>query len=116
MVSDENCLTVSEQEKLQEILYKQRLSLGRTLYFENALAELFPGADCYYYKPKKEFLLYVPYLKNEYNEQRMRYLFYWFLDVTAKLKIYWQYPFGIMGKEKTMHIGNMRLYGTGKEF
>lgn len=115
MLPKEDCLTANEQKKLLELLERQKLSSGRYLYFFEALTELFPGTNCYYYAPEKKFLLSLPYQQTTNNEARLQYLCYWFLDVTVKYQTYWEYPFGIIGKNDTMHIDQMRLYSEERD-
>lgn len=115
IIPNEDCLTTDELIYLQRLLNQQKLNGGRCLFFVEALTEIFPGADCYYYESEKSFILSLPYKKNERNEKRLEYLKYWFLDVTAKLQTYWEYPFGIIGLKKTMIINNMKIYGARKD-
>ncbi len=115
MIPNEDCLTAAEQIYLHRLLYKQKLSGGRCLFFMEALTEIFPGSDCYYHVLEKIFILSLPYKRDERNEERMNYLRYWFFDVTARLQTYWEYPFGIIGFKKTMIINQMRIHGARKD-
>ena len=115
MKPNEDCLTVEERTHLQKLLDLQKLSGGRRLYFEEALAEIFPGTDCYYYRPDKKFILSLPYEETEINRQRVNYLRYCFFDITAEWQLYWHYPVGIIGRKKTMRLNEMKIYGAGRD-
>lgn len=115
MKPNADCLSPQEQTQLGEILDLQRINEGRRLYFEEALPIIFPGAECYYYMPDEKFLLFIPYKETEHNKLRLHYLCYYFFDISAKLQPYWEYPFGIIGRKKTMVLNRTRLYGNGKD-
>lgn len=108
-------LSRDRKRSVLELLRKHENHQGRILYFREAMKSIFPRAGIYYYTPNKVFLLYLPQAENNIDKECVKLLAALFLDVTAKFQIYWYYPFGIIGKENTMHIGNMRLYGTRKD-
>ena len=116
MMPNVDCLSHQEQIRLQKILSLQKINEGRKLYFEEALPIIFPSAECYYYEPDEKFLIFIPYKETERNKLRLHYLCYYFFEITAKLQTYWEYPFGIIGRKKTMVLNHTRLYGKGDEF
>ncbi len=110
------CKLSSERKQIVvQFLRKQEASKGCHLFFREAVKGIFPQAGIYFYKPDKMFLIYLPQEENDIDRECMVLLAHLFLDVTAKWQVYWQYPFGIIGKEDTMQIGCMRLYGSEKE-
>lgn len=115
MIPSADCLSPQERAQMQKLLDLQKRNEGRKVYFEDALSIIFPGADCYYYKPDEKFLIFVPYRETEYNKERLRYLCYYFFEITAKFETYWEYPFGIIGRAKTMRLNCMKIYGLGKD-
>lgn len=115
MIPSADCLSPQERAQMKKLLDLQKQNERRKLYFEDALSIIFPGADCYYYKPDEKFLISVPYRETEYNKERLRYLCYYFFEITAKFETYWEHPFGIIGRAKTMRLNRMKIYGLGKD-
>ena len=115
MMPNVDCLSLQEKIQLKKILNLQNINEGRKLYFEEALPIIFPGAEFYYYEPDEKFLIFIPYKETEHNKLRLHYLCYYFFDITARLQPYWEYPFGIIGRKKTMVLNHMKLYGSRKD-
>ena len=115
MMPNADCLSIQEQIRLQKLLNLQKINEGRKLYFEEALPIIFPGAECYYYMPDEQFLLFIPYKETEHHKLRLHYLCYYFFDITAKVQLYWEHPFGIIGRKNTMVLNHMRIHGSGKD-
>ena len=109
-------LTFERQRIVLDFLRRQEQSKGRKLYFREAVKAIFPSAGIYFYNLDAVFLIYLPQEKNISDEECIELLISLFLDVTAKHQVYWEYPFGIIGRKETMRLNHTRLYGKGKDF
>ena len=103
----------SERQKIViEILQRQDKENGRILYFGDAVKAVFPRSCVYFYNLDEVFLVYLQIKENKKDKECMQLLENLFLDVTAKIQIYWEYPFGIIEQMPTMRMNHMKLYGT----
>ena len=98
------------QAVLQHYLLCQFLENGRKLYYREAVCACFNRARLYYYEEDKQFLLYLPQAENEADRDLIELIGWLFLEMSSKVRVFWQYPFGIIGRSKTMIISNMQLY------
>ena len=106
------CGLSPEQRRLVVgFLRKQEMAQGRRLYFREALKAMFPQAHLYYYHTDDVFLIYLPQQENDDDRDCMDLLTMLFLDVSAQWQVYWEHPFGIIGRRQTMRLNRMRLYG-----
>lgn len=96
-------------------LHRQEESEGCRLYFREAVKALFPAASVCFYKTDRIFLIHLPQTENDADADCMELLRMLFLDVTAQQQLYWEHPFGIIGRKPTMRMNYMRLYGARKE-
>jgi len=96
-------------------LRRQEESEGCRLYFREAVKALFPAASVYFYKTDRIFLIHLPQTENDADADCMELLRMIFLDVAARQQLYWEHPFGIIGRKPTMRMNYMRLYGARKE-
>lgn len=108
-------LPVDRQQIIVGYLRQQEHSDGCRLYFREAVKALFPAASVYFYKTDHIFLIYLPQTENDADADCMELLRMLFLDVTARQQLYWEQPFGIIGRKPTMRMDYMRLYGARKE-
>ena len=103
------------QQMIVSFLRKQEEEDGRRLYFREAVKAIFPRSFLYFYHPDQKFLIYLPQAENAADEECMQLLRMLFLDVTAQMQLYWEYPFGIIGRNAMMRMNHMKLYGEGKD-
>ena len=108
-------LKPEQKREIVRLLRKQESEQGRRLYFREAVKALFPQAALYFYHGDDIFLIYLPQAENGEDAGCMRLLVMLFLDATAKWQVYWEHPFGIIGRKRTMRLNNMRLYDAGKD-
>ena len=108
-------LTFKRQRIVLDYLRRHEQSKGRKLYFREVVKAVFPSAGIYFYNPDTVFLICFPQEKNTSDEECIELLTDLFLDVTAKYQVYWEYPFGIIGRKKTMVLNHMKLYGSRKD-
>ena len=108
-------LTFERQRIVLDHLRRQEQSKCRKLYFREVVKAVFPSAGIYFYNPDAVFLIYLPQEKNTGDEECMELLVALFLDVTAKYQVYWEYPFGIIGRNETMRLNHTRLYDAEKD-
>lgn len=103
-------LTDAEKKIVAEILRRYENSGRRKIFFREAVQEFFPAAAIYFNQRDKKFLLYLPQPENSSDAGKISLLKILFLDATAELRIFWAKHFGIIGREKTMRLGNLALY------
>lgn len=96
-------------------LRQQEEAKGRHLYFREAVKAIFPQAGLFFYDTDAIFLLYLPQRENQADGDCLKLLRVLFFEATARLQVYWEYPFGIIGRKPTMRLNGMRLYAKRKE-
>ena len=102
----------SERQKIViEFLQRQDTENGRKLYFGDAVKAAFPKSIVYFYNLDEVFLVCLPTKENKEDKECMQLFENLFLDVTAKVQIYWEYPFGIIEQRQTMRMNHMKLCG-----
>lgn len=104
---------LSEKDKIsvKHYLRKHIEANGKELFFRDAVQEIFPGSATYFFEEDdKRFIVYIPQLENKENVEALELLKYLFMEVTADVRVFWGYHFGIIGKNNTMRIGNIAIY------
>ena len=75
-----------------------------------AVQQFFPGALVYYYVPEDKFLTYIPDPKTEQKAKLLACLQALLLEWTVGKRDFWQYHFGLIGKNRTMRINQLVIY------
>ena len=97
------------KQKILSLLRYQEMDAGRRLYFREAVKAIFPQAQIYFYHKGRIFLINLPQRENDADRDCMKLISLLFLDVSAKWQIYWEYPFGIIGRKQTMRLNQMAM-------
>ena len=105
------CLTVYERTVLLAAMlaHQENPFYNRSIY-RLTLQRFFPGARVFYYQKEDTFLVYLPYDKNEQREKKVILLQLLFLDWVLKVRLFWQWHYGVIGDKLTMRIGNIAIY------
>lgn len=100
-----------EQNIIARHLAWQELGAGRRLLFREAIEELFPGVRLYFYRDEERFAVWLPFAE---TEERVKILSLWeklFLAASCREpRYFWQYHFGIIGRDETMHLDEIAIY------
>ena len=104
-------IPVPEQNIIARHLAQQELGAGRRLLFREAIEELFPEVRLYFYRDEERFVVWLPFAE---TEERVKVLSLWeklFLAVSCREpRYFWQYHFGIIGQDETMHLDETAIY------
>ncbi len=103
-------LPESEKKIVAEFLRRYEDSGRRRIFFREAVQEFFPAAAIYFNQRDRKFLLYLPQKETASDGEKISLLKILFLDATAELRVFWEKHFGIIGREKTMRLGQICLY------
>lgn len=101
----------SGQNRLATILLTQMQTGSSLLIFRRALLVLFPQARLYQMKEQQEqLILYLEQKPATDNELRLQFVQDMFLPIRYKLRVFWEYHFGVIGVDETMRIDDIALY------
>lgn len=70
----------------------------------------FTGAQIYIYENEHKVLVYIPEKKTREKARTAEILEKLFLDCLFHVRLFWIWPFGIIGHERNMRIGGMVIY------
>lgn len=105
-------LRVFEKEEANRIVYyyKRVKRAGDALKcFKNVIEEIFGGMANLYYMDGK-ILLIIDRYKSDENLKKYKIIEEIFIDITNEVRVFWKYPFGIIGEDKMMIMDAMELY------
>ena len=106
-----NSISKPERNIMARYLAQQEFGAGRQLLFREAIEELFPGVRLYFYRDEERFAVWLPFAE---TEERGKILSLWeklFLAASCrKPRYFWQYHFGIIGRDETMHLDEIAIY------
>ncbi len=109
----ENFLSVegSGQIRLAALVLTQ-IQTGSSLgIFRRSLLVIFPEAILYQIREnRKKLLVYIKDKKTEKKEKAVRFIQDIFLPVSYELRVFWEYPVGIIGISAAMKIDETALY------
>ena len=74
------------------------------------LQHFFQGAKVYIHEAEQQVLAYIPEEESDAKERTAKLLQFLFLDLLWDTRLFWKWPFGIIGEEQTMHMDNMVIY------
>ena len=103
-------LTDDEQAEVARLLMRQEDDAAGRLYYDEAVAALFPDVLPYYETQDDVILLYLPRAENEADKGRLELLERLFLDRTAVVRVFWGVPFGILGEAWMTKLDQFQLY------
>lgn len=101
---------VQQGRILQGIFQHTNQALPGNELYRLFIQAFFPGTQVYFYDTEQKVLVYLPYPKDAAREKRAAMLQQLFLDWALAIQLFWQYPFGIIGKSETMQLGAMVIY------
>lgn len=110
IIEDFQKLPYSYQKNILYFLRKYYKNMGRNSYFDRVLKSIYQDAAVYYHNDDNLFLVYLPQAENKQDSICIKVLEYFFMDVTAQIRVFWQHHFGIIGRNETMKIGNIAIY------
>lgn len=100
-----------KRERLAELALVQIQTGSSLVLFRKAVVLLFPDALLYQErKDPKQLLLFVAHKKNERLEHHMKLIEEMFLPISHRLRMFWEYHFGIIGVDITMYADNIEIY------
>lgn len=100
-----------QQNRLAALVLTQMQTGSSLLMFRRALLVLFPQARLYQLKEQQEqLILYLKQKPTEKNKQSLQFVQDMFLPIHYKLRIFWEYHFGVIGVDDTMKIDEIALY------
>ncbi len=106
----------SEKKIIKNFLRLQNYSNGRELFFREVIQKIFINSLCYFYPDDNKIIVYLPQRENDtnvnglLNQEKFEMIQDLFIDVTANVKIFWEYHFGIINRDETMKIDNISIY------
>lgn len=103
-------LTDDEQAAVARLLLRQEDNAAGRLYYDEAVAALFPDVLPYYETQDDVILLYLPRRENAADQGRLELLERLFLDRTAVVRVFWGVPFGILGEAWMTQLDHFQLY------
>lgn len=104
-------LTARQQLPILQGLYqRQHEELPGNDGYRLFLQKFFPGTKVYLYEAEHKVLVYLPYKKTADRVKTAAMVQQLFLDWTFAVRLFWQYPFGLIGRAETMRIGATVVY------
>ena len=105
-------LSLAESERRILLIYLRRHEAAQGLrnFFFVAVQTFFPGTKFYFHEWEKKFLFCIPKSKTEHNQNLMRLLVFFLLDMGVEYEIFWQEHFGIIGDAETIRIDDFLIY------
>lgn len=103
-------LSPNEQKVIKKFLFLHNCSLGKKSFFKQALNRIFCANATYYNERDGIYLIYLPNQGIGLEKEKLQLLLELFMDVTATVRIFWQYHFGIIGQGDTMKIDCVAIY------
>ncbi len=99
------------QNDREYILYTlgHRVQNNNYSTFMEAIGRLFPLSSLCYEEKTSLFYLYVGAKETDYNNTKMALIIKLFWTLNSNLKIIWNYHYGIIGCEDTMHIDSIQI-------
>ena len=104
-------LTKEQQYKTGRYLYTQEKTGASAALFGRALVQISGVGVVYKNKVMPEKLLFYTGEKEHSSlKQKIALIEYLFLPLNYQLRIFWQEPFGVVGKNNTMELGYIELF------
>lgn len=101
-------LTDSDKECILYIL-SNRLQNDNQSCFMDSVGKAFPFSSLCYEEKTKAYYLYIGAEENIYNTNKLEVIKILFWTVNRNLKIVWNYHYGIVGCDDTMHIDYIQI-------
>lgn len=99
---------LNELEIIAHYYYKVKKIGDDFRDFVRVVEEIFGKVKLYHMEGK--ILMVINQYKNIENLNKYRVLEDIFLDLTVKVRVFWKYPFGIIGENETMLINSIEIY------
>lgn len=106
------CQIPLEQRNLLAALVMTQMQTGSSLIlFRRGMKILFPGVVIYQLREEcREIPIYLEEYQTESRWQMVCLMRDLFLPVSYRLRVFWQYHFGVIGVEDTMKIDEIAIY------
>ena len=105
---DLSCFNEKQIDLICDYYYKIKQIGNNTKIFIEVLKDIF-GRVKFYYMDKK-VLIVIDKHQDSLNLKKYKALEDIFLDLTVKVRVFWKYPFGIIGENETMLINSIEIY------
>ncbi len=101
-------LSIKEQNIFLYLVASKLLKQDQS-YFTEAVERLFSTSLLKFEESTSTYFLYIGERRTDYNLKKYELLKLMFWDRNLKLRTYWDYHYGIIGKNRTMLIGKIQI-------
>lgn len=103
-------LPPEDRYTIARLLVRQEEDTSGRLFYDDALAALFPDVRSFYETDDDVIVLHFPRPKRKEDRARLDLIAALFLDRTAVVREYWERPFGILGEPRTTRLDHFQMY------
>jgi len=104
-------MDINHQNRLATLVLNQLQTGASLLIFRKAVKVLFDDAMIYQVKEdKQQILLYIGEKKTKKNDKAITFIKDVFLPISYKLRVFWEYHFGVIDIDVSMVIDEIEIY------